>query len=277
MMKLYPENFDVSIDVLFTDLNGVPIAVSGVTAALYDGDDQLIFDFGAIVFDPADTKVTITVPASDNVLRAGELSAARILRVALQADAGIYRQSVGYIIEAESRLEILNNTFITFEAAEVLARDMPGLKAWNSATDDAKRAALINAYARLSRIQFRYRKPRRESEIATLVRPYAWQRRYHEDLDVVIRPGDWAKHTPAEFLAMPADFRKALRVAQLTEANEILTDSPYEARHRAGVISETVGESSVMLRGDRFDLGVANDTLRALAGFVYYDVRITRA
>lgn len=276
MMKLYPENFNVALDVLFTDDSGAPLAVKGVSAALYDGEHVNIADFGSIPFDPADTKVTITVPAQENVLGEGELSAARVVRVHLDCGANVLTRTLSYIIEAESRLEILNNTFLTLEAAEVFARDLPSLKAWSAADDDKKVAALINAYSRLSRVQLRYTKAHPVTEITPTTRPWP-PGRPARDCDVVIRPGGWKKFTKEDFLAMPADFRKAIRLAQMIEANEILTDSPYEARHRAGVISETVGESSVMLRGGRLELGVSNQTLRALSGFVYYDVRIARA
>ncbi|TDW20409.1 hypothetical protein EV128_12539 [Rhizobium azibense] len=276
MMKLYPENYDVAIDVLFTDPNGAPLVVTAVTAALFNGDDVEIANYGQIAFDLADGKVTVTVPAEDNVLGEGELSEARILRVDLATDIVPVRQTISFIIEAESRLEILNNTFLTLEAAEVLARDNPQLKAWSAADDDKKRAALINAYSRLSRVQLRYCKPKEEDE-ATTIHPYL----AHGQLspwDVVIKPGDWDnRFTKQDFLAMPADFRKALRTAQLLEANQVLTDDPIAQRHRAGIISETVGESSIMLRGGKLELGVSSEALRALAGYVYYNVRITRA
>jgi hypothetical protein len=157
-----------------------------------------------------------------------------------------------------------------------MARDMPSLKSWAAADDDTKAAALINAYSKLSRVQLRYEKPRAGFEVATTSRPWPPGRDIC-DHDVVIRPGAWAHITKDDFLAMPDGFRKAVRAAQLIEANEIMTDSPFEQRHRAGVISETVGESSIMLRGGRLELGVSYEALRALAGFVYYQVKAIRA
>ncbi|QIG69076.1 hypothetical protein EVB78_043 [Rhizobium phage RHph_N1_15] len=276
MIKLYPENFDVAIDVLFTDNNGDPLAVTTVTAHLYDGDDVEIEDFGSIPFTLADGKVTVTVPADLNVLGEGETSAARTLMVYLGNGTIVLPRIHSYIIEAESRLELLNNTFITLPAAEVLARENPRLTAWAAAADDKKIAALINAYTRLSRVQLRYLKERPEAEVATSVRPYD-PTSERDSCDVVIKPGDWGtRFNKVDFLAMPYDFRKAVRTAQLIEANEVLTDNPFEARHRAGVISETVGESSIMLRGGKLELGVSIDALRALTGFVYYNVRLAR-
>lgn len=263
MITLYPENFDVALDIPFVDTNGSALTVDRVTAILYDGEDEEVIDFGEISFDQADGQVTVTIPASYNVLGEGELSAARILRVALETAAGTHRRTHSYIIESETRLEILNNTFLTVEAAEVLARDNPRLTAWAAADSDRKAAALINAYNRVTRIQLRYKKPAENDVVCAE--------------EVIIRAGGWSDYTRDDFMAMPADFRKALRLAQLIEANEILTDNPYESRHRAGVISETVGESSIMLRGGKLELGVTSETLRALTGYVYYRVRVGRA
>jgi hypothetical protein len=275
-MKLYPENYDVVITVMFSDGNGMAVAVSQVTAVVYDGDDQQLSDLGSIPLDAGLSAVNIIIPAADNVLGEGETAAARILRVELTTATGILRQSFSYIIEAESRLELLNNTFISLESAEVMARDMPSLKAWATDDDDKKAAALINAFARLSRVQLRYAKDHLTQEGGTTSRPWPPGRDLC-DQDVVIRPGEWAKKTKEEFLAMPPVFRKAVRSAQLIEANDILTDDPIASRHRAGVISETIGESSVMLRGGRLELGVSLDALRALTGFVYYNIRTARA
>lgn len=278
-MKLYPENYDVQLEVLFTDSLGQSMTVTAVSAVLFDADDIEIADLGAVTFDSAEGKTKVTVPAEFNVLGEGETAAARSVRIKLETDTTSVFRNVSYIIEAESRLEILNNTFLTLPAAEVLARDNPQLKAWNGATDEKKAAALINAYSRLSRVQLRYLKPKEEIAVPAIrptPLPYLGYEHHYSD-DVVIRPGDWGRRIDKDdFLKMPDDFRKAIRNAQIIEANAVLTDSPYEQRHRAGVISETVGESSIMLRAGKLELGVANETLRALTGFVYYNVRLAR-
>lgn len=278
-MKLYPENYDVQLEVLFTDGLGQPMTVTAVSAILFDADDVEIADLGAVTFDLADGKATVTVPAEFNVLGESETAAARTVRVKLETDATPVFRFVSYIIEAESRLEILNNTFLTLPAAEVLARDNPQLKAWNGASDEKKAAALINAYSRLSRVQLRYLKPKEEiaqPAIRPTPFPYLGYGQHCPD-DVVIKPGDWGRRFgKRDFLKMPEDFRRAIRNAQIIEANAVLTDNPYEQRHRAGVISETVGESSIMLRAGKLELGVANETLRALTGYVYYNVRLAR-
>jgi hypothetical protein len=266
-MKLYPEDYDVALEVQFVDLNNAAVVVQRIDAVLYDGDDQVLLEMDNLPFDAADTSKTITVPAALNRLGEGETSAARALRVVLTTDAGKIRRSFGYIIEGESRLELLNNTWVTLEAAEVLARDMPELKSWSQSSDEQRAAALINAYSRMQRIQLRFTNPLPGEE----------DEEDRCEKHTILRPGVWNELTADDFLAFPKPFRTALRRAQICEANSILTDNPFAERHRAGVISETVGESSVMLRGGKLELGVANETLRCLAGYVYYQVSIARA
>lgn len=275
MLKLYPENYDVEVQVALSDLNNAPIVVTDIQASLYDGDDRVLIDFGSLPFDAGDTSKTIVIPASFNVLGEGDLSVVRILRVNLVTAAGVIRRSHDYIVEGESRLEILNNTFVTLEAAEALARDMPELRAWHQNTEEQRAAALINAYTRLKRIQLRICRPElldeHHSEMA------ASEHGRWCNMETVIRPGVWDELTVDDFLDLPRDFRRALRMAQIAEANEILTNDPLQARHRAGVISETVGESSVMLRGGKLQIGISDTALRYLGGYVYYQVGVARA
>jgi len=266
MLKLYPENYEVRFEVPFTDNAGNPFLPSGCHSIVSDGDDVVIFDYGQIWVNGADGTATVTVSASDNALGEGELSAVRKLKVTLSDGQISTVKSFSYIIEAEARLEILNNTFISLETAQMTARNLPTAKAWAAASEDQQIGSLIQAYSRLQRVQLRFPLPIKENE----------DRDFDERDYQIIRPGQWSEISKPEFLAMPREFRYALRAAQICEANVILSDNPVTQRHRNGVISETIGESSVMLRGGKLELGVDNETMRHLAGFIYYDVRVTR-
>ena len=267
-MKLYPENYQVAVDFGFTDLNGADIVPTEVRAVLYDGNDELVVDFGSLPFTPADGHKEIVIPAAFNVLGAGELSAARILRVALVTAAGTIRRSHSYLIEGDFRLALMVNSFQSMEAAEILARDMVNLSGWAAATDDRRYAALIDAFNRLTRIPMKF-KVNEPTDI------YRRSEAFAEE--TVILRSAWPDITEDEFLTWPAYFRKALRQAQLAEANEQLEGDPIGKKHRAGVISETIGESSIMLRGGKIDHGVSQASLGFLSGHIYYNHRIARA
>jgi hypothetical protein len=292
-MNLYPDNYDVTVTIAFTDLNGAPITPSAVKAVLSDGDDQVVNDFGAITFDPAEAGVEITIPAEFNQLGAGELSDARILRVTLETAAGEIRRSSSYIIQGERRLEIMTNSFVSIESAAIIARDIPGLSGWSSASDDERYAALISAYHRLTRIPMKFY-PEAEGPIETrenwgygndhnaepFKRPYHWTKDLvgsYGRAETIIPASAWPVVTETEFMGWPAHFRKAVRFAQVAEAGELLEDDVVTRKHRQGIISETVGESSVMLRGGRLDLGISRRALEYLTGYVYYNWRVSRA
>lgn len=268
MLKLYPENYQVAVTFPFTDLNGDQVEPSAVTATLYDGEDKEVVDFGSLPFDAAEGYKEVTIPAAFNVLGTGQMQAARVLRVALTTPAGVIRRSFAYLIEGEFRLAIMVNSFQSIESAEILARDVLNLNGWHSASDEQRFTAMIEAFTRLIRIPMRFK---HEDSIKLGDRTDMFAE------ETVIARSAWPKVTEEEFLSWPAHFRKALRMAQLVEANEQLEGDPIAKKHRAGIISETVGESSVMLRGGRVDHGISNNTLTYLTGYIYYNNRIARA
>ena len=263
-MKFYPEDYDVEIEVGFTDLNGAAVTPTAVRAVLWDGNDEVVLNLGSLPFEAAEGSKLIVIPRQVNSLVGGELSAARILRIELQTAAGIIRRSFSYLIEGEFRLEVMQNSFISYEAADVLARDEVNLSGWNIADEERRKAALISAYNRLVQIPMHFSlrdadgRPQLESE-------------------TVILRDQWADVTPAEFAEFPTHFKKALRRAQLAEANELLQGDTTARKHRSGIITETIGESSVTLRAGRIDYGVSSTTLALLTGYIYFSVRIARS
>lgn len=272
-MKLYPSGYEVSVTVKFTDNNGDPVAPSDVSAALFDGDDALVVDFGALPFEaPAPGSIgekEIIIPAVFSELRDGELSAARILRVTLTTPAGKIRRSFFYAIEGEFRLALMVNSFISYEAASLLTRDMVDTTGWAVADEERRHAALAEAFNRLTQIPMRFSTMSPEDRRRD---PYG----FHSD-EVVIARSEWAHLTAEEFLEFPDHFRKALRLAQVTEANELLQGDTTQRKYRSGIVSETIGESSVTLRGGRLDYGVSSQTLKHLAGYIFFSMRIARA
>lgn len=269
-MKSYPEDYQVVISVGFTDLNGDPVTPTEVKAALYDGEDELVVDFGSLPFDAAEGQKEIVIASAFNRLGEGELEAARVLRTELVTDNGSVRRSFSYLITGEARLELMVNTFMTMEAAELMARNMPNLAGWTSAGENQRYAALIEAFNRLTRIPMKYG----DEELLATVSP---RDRLLVRQETVITREAWTTLTAAEFSKFPPTFRKALRYAQLIEANEIIEGDEFGKRRREGVISETVGESSVMLRGGYIDYGVSSLTLKALTGFLFFNYRVVRS
>lgn len=273
-MKFYPEDYSVEVVAGFTDLNGQAVVPTDVSAVLYDGEDEVMVDFGSLPFDPAAGSKAIVIPSAFNRLEDGELRAARILRVTLTTAAGDIRRSLSYVVESEQRLVMMTNTFQSYEAAEILAMDYPASTGWSTASEDQRKAALVEAYRRLTNIPMKYQL------LSTTERSgvnydrlgandYASERRIARD--------QWAEITAELFADLPRHFRKALRAAQFAEADELLTGDNVGKKHRAGIVSETIGESSVTLRPGRVDYGISSRSLAALTGYIDFNMRITRA
>lgn len=264
-MKFYPEEYEVTTEVGFTDLNGSPIVPTEITAKLTDGDDEWIADFTVIPFDVAAGKVTIVIPREFNILQAHEeFGAARILRVEIETAAGIVRRSFSYVIEGEFRLEVMHNTFMTYEAAEIHARNLVNTSGWNIADQERRQAALIEAFGRITAIPMRY--SFRDADGRLIVEEESY-----------IARDQWAEITPELFAEFPTHFKKALRAAQFAEANELLQGDTAARKHRAGIITETIGESSVTLRAGKIDYGVSQSALSHLAGYIHFNIRIARS
>jgi hypothetical protein len=273
-MKFYPEDFDVEVVVPFTDLNGNAVTPLSLSAALYDGNDEEIVDFGSLPLDAGATSRSIVIPRAFNVLEDGALRTARILRIVIDTTAGAIRRSHSYVVEAEQRLVQMTNTFLTYEAAEIAALDTPNTSGWNVSSEDQRKAALIEAFNRLTSIPMRY-----SPMTTTQLQQSGWDRLIPDDFtsERYIARDQWSEITPEIFGELPAHFRKALRKAQFIEANELLQGDNVAKKHRAGIVTETIGESSVTLRAGRLDYGISQQTMAALAGYIHFNARIVRA
>lgn len=272
-MKFYPEGYTVELTVAFTDLNGAAVTPTTVNAVLTDGEDAVIEEFNGVPFVPGDTSATVTVLPGYNLLPDGELRAARILRVELVTAAGSIRRTLAYVVESDQRLEIMTNTFQSYEAAEIQALDIPNTTAWNNASEDQRKAALVEAYRRLTNIPMKF---------PTYGAQKNWDgynKLIDRDLEseTIISRDGWSDVTPDLYAEFPTAFKKALRRAQFFEANELLQGDGIGQKHRAGIVTETIGESSVTLRAGRIDFGVSSQTLQALTGYIYFNMRIKRA
>lgn len=278
-MKFYPEDYIVEVIVKFTDLNGAAVTPTAISAVLYDSDDAVVVDFGSLPFDVAEGQKVIPIPKEFNRLEGDEIRAARILRVGIETAEGTIPRSFSYAIESEQRLVTMVNTFITLEAAEFMALDTPNTSGWNVASEDQKLAALTEAYRRLTLIPMKFSVYRASvgSTSSGGWRP-DWNSIAPRELmeETVIERDMWGDITPEQFTDFPTAFKKAVRRAQFIEANELLQGDNVQKKHRQGIVTETIGESSVTLRSGAIDYGIGSETMKALVGYVNFNMRIKR-
>lgn len=267
-MNSYPESSPYNLEIRHQDPTGFPLTPAQITVALYDQDDNLIVNFGNIPF-VADAGLTnFVIPGSYNQL-SGLVDELRVIQIALKADSGaIYRNRVVYLITAERKLVIMENSFMSLEAADLLTRQMVNVGALTAAVDDVRIAALVEAFNRITQIRLGYSDNTQFVSRFDAICPVRGE--------VILDASVWKDMTKEAFLALPSNFIAALRKAQILEANEIMSGDDISRRQRAGIISETIGESSIMLRNGVLDHGVSTVALRALSGFIRYNFRVAR-
>jgi hypothetical protein len=262
-MNFYPAEYSVELTILHQDGNGAALVPTAITAVLYDGFDNVVSDFGALTFDAAAGQTSVLVLGQFNELAEDETRAARALRVRIDTANGAITKTYAYVIEAEQTLQVMVNTFQSYEAAEVLALESANVAGWASADETRRRAALSEAYRRVTSIPMQYGLRDTEGHMD------------HYGLSYISREM-WREIDQEDFRTFPSHFRRALARAQFAEANELLAGDVIGDRRRAGILSETIGESSLRLNGAQVDYGVSRTALAALTGYIHFNMRINR-
>lgn len=263
-MNFYPENYDVEAVVLFTDLNGVAITPTAIRAVLLNGEDEEMVDFGSMPFDAPSGSKSILINAAFNFVEEGSVRAPRVLRIEIDTAAGTITKIFSYVIEIEQSLAIMVNSFQTYETASIFAMETVNSVGWTMADEDRRRAALAEAFRRLTNIPMRYsfRDLDGRMDITT---------------ETFIARDQWADIDADAFKLLPTHFKRVLRQAQFLEADDLLQGDQATVKHRAGIVSETVGESSMTLRAGKIDYGIGTAALKALVGYLDFNMRIVRA
>lgn len=262
-MHKYPAGTAVTVAFPLKDLNNDPIVPTGLSVRVLDENGTQIVAPYAPPNTDGDMDIEITVPASANQATAG--LKARTVELTITSANGTYVQTQVYLIEAALAFTVPNNSFQTYIQSVIIADALPNLREWEIAPDEDRQRALLEAYRRLTRMGYRIRK--RDDIEQHVVPDYL-------DIDEVISPRQWSDMSLSRWTALPERYRAAMMRAQVVEANEILRGVRPDDKRRMGILSESIGESSMMFRvGKPLDLGISQAALRELTG--YLDMRVT--
>lgn len=253
----------LTLNVTFTDSADNPVTPVSATWSVLDGDDDVLVPPTAIA-DVSGAGANITVPGAVHFAAGGYR-----LDVVMQTDSGQVRKSVVYGAFAPNRLEVLKNSFMTYQEAMFLAQDLPNSMDLQSADQAKQITCLINGFQRLTQLNYLVPNPKVLDDMDRII-PSDIRR---------LTPRMWPLMTLDYFNAYPPAFIKALKMAQVAEANHIATDDPIGMKRRAGLMSESIGESSMMFRVGPapLDIGVSRLSLRYLTGYLDNRVVITRS
>lgn len=267
-MDYYHEAKAVTIVVPFKDGNTNDILVTSFTSVLYDGERNIVLDLGETVVDKTMTAAkqgTVVIPATANALHGDDLQEVRVLEVVLKTGDTEVEFSSVYVIEAEQSLQVMRNSFMTYETALMMSRQLVTTTDFKSATKDNQRLALAEAYSRITGLSMIYPVYSETGYIQGYRSMNAWS---------------WLSLQASDFNSFPANFKKALRSAQLFEANYLLQDNTVAQKAAQGIQSETIGESSVTLRSGYTGTSgstISSTAMSILGPFLDSSIKIARA
>lgn len=242
-MDKYSIESPISIDL---PLNGVA-DITGITWSV----DRVSPDTATVVVDqvvgPTETVATFN-------LAPGDLSGIRSvfrLNYTLHTAGGDTSFYLNFIGESEDPLVVGENSYQDYFSALLIAEDVALVDAFKGASKSDQVSALINAYHVINTMTF--------------IDKYA----EYYDLGIL---------TEAELLAMEAAFLRALKIAQVVEASEMLDRNSLHYKRLDGLMSETIGESSMMFRpGNVNNYPITRRSLNFLRNYILLRARLYRA
>lgn len=261
-MDKYLAGQALNIKVPLVDAVGALINATAVSYRLLNEAGAVIV--GATVVNPfvaGSEDVTIATSSANNTLT-GVTRGLRVLELTLTTAAGPRLVEQSYLIETLEPLVVPDESFQTLKQAELLGVSMPQIPSWELASRDARVAALIQARLHIAALAYRFTFADDQSH-----------------LEPEFGVSDLKLLSTAEFNELSDEFKVALKRAQVFEADDILAGTTtLEGKRRAGLLSETIGESSMMFRsGRRPNYSTGDRATRVLAKYLVRGLRIGRA
>lgn len=264
-MDVYGSGTDVIVTVDLIDAQGNVITPDSASYEVFD-ESGASLTIGVLVVAGNESSLDVTVGAAFNGLVSPAVQGARLVRLAVVSSSGTHQIEKAYVIETPAFLSIPTESGQTELQANMLAVNIPGLDAWETATDRERKSALRVAWERLSRLAYR---PWRDYDDSSAVSA--------DNQSLLLGDFRLNELDAAKWAALPAPFVAALKRAQLVEANIALAGDPVWDRRVDGLLSKTVGESSEMFRSGKPVINaVSSKTMRELAGFIDFSLRIGR-
>lgn len=264
-----------TFSIPLVDASGAPIAGTAASWELRD-ERGAVIDAGVVAdFDPAVPTATFEIEADALTLPAGKVSQGREIVVAVTTATGEAEVRDYFILVEPRPLVVMINSFISYpEALSIRQSFGPVLTGWDTATQISSRAsALADAHERLLRMS--YKVPfvdgmERASSYA------AYGTGTDEPFDTTRRVR-LRNMSVEEFDSLPVAFLRAIKRAQLIEANVILGGDVVGRKRQDGIISETIGESSATFSDKPFlNLPISRQAYEELRRYIVIRIGVAR-
>lgn len=229
-MQTFLAGQTVSINVPMVDASGAPVVATAISYRLLDEAGAELIPATALTpwlssFDVA----TIPVASPYNTLAAGATRGLRQIILTATTDAGTVVLSAEYALVSLTPLTVPTDSYVSYGQALLVALTIPDIPGWNGASKDERIAALMQAKRHIERLRYRFEASDSMSRIDPMI------------------TGSMVDLTPAEYAALPVEFRAALEVASVMEADDLMREDARHMREQ-GILSKTVGESSMMVQ-----------------------------
>lgn len=254
-----------------------PENVSGVSAAfvIYDELGVAVGGNAVDAYDPQSATITCKLTAGDNNLADGETHSGReIVVIVTDVDGGQHEVRDYFVLVNARPLTFLANTFLTYPAALAQRTQFgPTLEGWDAVMDNTTRqSALIHAHENLCRVRYAvgYRGGNKPKDVAAFGTgsDLIWDNQRKVSLRGI---------TAEDFGALPVPFQRAVKRAQLVEANILLGGDIVGQKRKDGIISETIGESSTFFSSKPYlNLPFSRQAYEILKPYLIVSVRIGR-
>lgn len=195
-------------------------------------------------------------PAGDGVLTrlylSGEIGLRSVVQIEYTLSDGVneYTNTMEFIAEAKEQLSKGVNSYQSYFEAMLNAEELAGIDAFKSAAKAEQCTALSHAYQILNTMTYTDN-----------------QAEYY----------DMGALDAAALDDIDAAFLKALCMAQIIEANEMLDPNSTYSKRQDGIMSETIGESSMMFRpGNILNFPITRRSMFFLRNYTVIRARLQR-
>lgn len=250
-MQTYLAGYDIPLQVPLADASGV--AIVAPTSVSFDVVDENGVEIIALTsLTPTATSTQdVVIPAVSNGLGLDDSNGLRKVRLFVVSAGVTYLVEWSYIIESASPLVSGGNSFQSLEMAELTALNLADIDAWHSSSRTLRISAMRNAFHAIGQLYLQVGDVK-YPQITTIG---------VNDFNLL----DWR-------------FLQQIRLAQLVEANEFLAGDTVHKKRMTGLLSETIGESSMFFRpGKMLITPVTRRSMQLLGAYLVWEMRVGRS
>lgn len=228
--------------------NGTNLTVSSFSYGIKDSSGAVVLAMAPYVGSIVGNSISLPIAATHNVITSKY--DIREIFYEMTTTQGVYPASLFYKLSGNIlQLTVMVDSFMTFGESLLVQESVTSdITDYNTLTDQLKVAALEYAYKNLI------------------------TKRFYVGGILIENLEDY---TEAQFNALDPKFKKAIKLAQLLEAADIVEDNPILDKINSGIVSETIGESSMFFNQSFSSYskvaGVSKPAYDVLKDYLYKD------